>query len=144
MTCFPDVNVWIALTIAEHKHHEAARGWYDTAPWDSLVFSRVTQMAFLRLLTNEHVMGKRVATASGAWEIMDSLLQYPEIRFVPEMDGIDTVWREFSKSRESSPNLWTDAWLAAFALTTGFRLVTFDRGFFRFAGVPLEILSTTP
>ena len=144
MTCFPDVNVWIALTVAEHTHHEAATKWYNTAEWDSLVFSRVTQMGLLRLLTNEHVMGKRVVTASGAWKIMDKLLQYPDIRFASETAGIDTVWREFSESQQSSTNLWTDAWLAAFALTTGFTLVTFDRRFSRYGGIPVKILRAIP
>src|ERR1700743_3195439 len=144
MTCFPDVNVWIALTVAEHTHHEAATEWYNTADWDSLVFSRVTQMGLLRLLTNEHVMGKRAASSGGAWKIMDGVPRNPGIRFAAEPSAIESVWREFSESQQSSPNLWTDAWLAAFALTTGFTLVTFDRGFARYEGIPLEILSTTP
>jgi hypothetical protein len=143
MICFPDVNVWIALTVAEHTHHKAATNWYNSAEWDALVFSRLTQMGFLRLLTNEHVMGKRAASSPGAWKIMDNLLRNPDIRFAAEPAGIESVWREFSESPQSSPNLWTDAWLAAFALTTGFRLVTFDRGFSRYEGIPLEILSAT-
>ncbi len=72
---------------------------------------------------------------------MDSLLRNPDIRFAAEPSGIETVWREFSESPQPSPNLWTDAWLAVFALTTGFTLVTFERGFSRYEGIPLEILS---
>jgi len=40
MICFPDVNDW----------HEAFE-------WETLIFYRVTQMGFLRLLTNRNVMG---------------------------------------------------------------------------------------
>jgi predicted nucleic acid-binding protein len=41
-----------------------------------------------------------------------------------------------------SPRLWTDAYLAAFALAGGHRLVTFDQGFLRFPG--LEVLRLFP
>ena len=112
----------------------------NSGEWDSIVFSRVTQMGFLRLLTTEHVMGKRAVSSLGAWKIMDSLLRNPAIRFAAEPSGIESVWREFSESPQSRPNIWTDAWLAAFALTTGFTLVTFDRGFARYGSIPLEIL----
>ena len=41
-----------------------------------------------------------------------------------------------------SPRLWTDAYLAAFALAGGHRLVTFDQDFLRFPG--LEVLRLSP
>jgi hypothetical protein len=144
MICFPDVNVWIALSVAEHVHHKAATDWYASGDWDALVFSRVTQMGFLRLLTNEHVMGKQVASAEAAWKIMDRLLRNPDIHFEPEPIGVENVWREFTELPQSGPNLWTDAWLAAFALTTGLTLVTFDRGFSRYGQIRHQILSATP
>ena len=56
MICFPDINVWIALIVAEHIHHPGATDWYSRTEGNTLVFSRITQMGFLRLLTNEHVV----------------------------------------------------------------------------------------
>jgi predicted nucleic acid-binding protein len=29
MICFPDVNVWVALAVAEHTHHAVAQEWLD-------------------------------------------------------------------------------------------------------------------
>jgi len=43
-------------------------------------------------------------------------------------------------SREPSPNLWTDAWLAALALSLDYEFTTFDRGFKSFRGLKLRLL----
>ncbi len=144
MTCFPDINVWIALVVAEHVHHEAAAAWYGSEEWNMLVFSRITQMGVLRLLTNGHAMGKNVVSAAGAWTIMDRLRHNPDIRFAAEPPGIESIWRDLTASPQSSSNLWTDAWLAAFAIGTGYTLVTFDRGLARYTNAPLRILSRKP
>jgi uncharacterized protein len=42
--------------------------------------------------------------------------------------------------REPSPNLWTDAWLAALAMSLDYEFVTFDRGFKSFRGLKLRLL----
>jgi toxin-antitoxin system PIN domain toxin len=139
MTCFPDINVWIALIVAEHIHHEAAADWYRGAEWTTLIFSRITQMGFLRLLTNGHVMGKQAASARGAWTIMDQLFTNPGIRFAPDPQGIEKVWRSLTTAQSGS-SLWTGAWLAAFAISTGYTLVTLDPGLSKYSGLTLKIL----
>jgi toxin-antitoxin system PIN domain toxin len=144
MTCFPDVNVWIALIVAEHIHHRAAIDWYEGAGWDVLVFSRVTQMGFLRLLTNPHIMGKRVVNAKGAWEIMDQLCGNSGIILASEPAGIETMWRELTTTGRTGSSFWTDAYLAAFAQAAGYTLVTFDRGFEGYKNIPLRILNGKP
>jgi predicted nucleic acid-binding protein len=45
--------------------------------------------------------------------------------------------------RAATPNLWTDAWLAALALTHGCEMVTFDKGFRSFKGVAVSVLDAT-
>jgi predicted nucleic acid-binding protein len=42
--------------------------------------------------------------------------------------------------RQPTPNLWTDAWLAALARSLDHELVTFDRGFKWFDGLKLSVL----
>jgi uncharacterized protein len=141
MICLPDVNVWIAMIVAEHVHHKAAIDWNEAVEWDTLIFSRVTQMGFLRLLTNRHVMGHRVRNVDDAWAVFDQLRRNRQISFVSEPPGIENLWRELTPSSQSGSNFWTDAYLAAFAKATGYTLVTFDRGFASFRGIPLRILS---
>jgi hypothetical protein len=142
MICLPDVNVWVALIVAEHVDHRAAADWYGGPDWDTLVFSRVTQMGFLRLLTNQHVMGRRVVDAEGAWNLLDRIQQNRNILFAREPAGIEALWRSFKTNRTTGHNFWTDAYLAAFAESAGFTLVTFDRGFARYKNTPLKILSS--
>jgi predicted nucleic acid-binding protein len=42
--------------------------------------------------------------------------------------------------REPTPSLWTDAWLAALALSLDYEMTTFDRGFKSFRGLKLRLL----
>ena len=59
MTYLPDVNVWIALAADKHIHHSVARSWFTKVQDEKLAFCRITQLAFLRLLTNKHRNARR-------------------------------------------------------------------------------------
>jgi len=126
---FPDTNVWLALVWGRHSHAEPALTWFEAARDEQFLFCRFTQLALLRLLTNESVMGRDVRTMSSAWEIYDQCVADERIAFLAEPEGLDPKLRIFSKSRRSSPKLWADAYLAAFASSAGLKLVTFDRTF---------------
>src|SRR5580658_3687839 len=101
MICFPDVNVWIALIVAGHVHHTVANDWFEASEWDTLIFSRVTQMGFLRLLTNPKIMGNRVMNADAAWAVFDRIRRNRQIRFASEPPGIEKLWREFTPPSQS-------------------------------------------
>jgi hypothetical protein len=50
---FPDLNVWLALSVAGHRHNLEAWSWLNLLPREArLIFSRYTQVGLLRLLTN--------------------------------------------------------------------------------------------
>ncbi|MGD9892846.1 MAG: PIN domain-containing protein [Dehalococcoidia bacterium] len=52
-----DRNVWLALALLDHTHHDAARRWLETATKPGAVlFCRATQQTFLRLLTTAAVL----------------------------------------------------------------------------------------
>jgi hypothetical protein len=70
---FPDLNVWLALSVAGHMHNPAAWGWPSRQPANrKLIFSRHTQLGWLGLLTNSRVMGDLTLTLAltlgKAWE----------------------------------------------------------------------------
>jgi toxin-antitoxin system PIN domain toxin len=140
MTFLPDVNVWIALAVVEHKHYEPAAKWFDSVGDNDIAFCRVTQMGFLRLLTNTHVMKGDQFTPSGAWQLFDRLYDQAKAIFEPEPEQLEAEWRGFTRTSKPESNLWTDAYLAAFAEATGNTLVTFDRGVSRFKNVRVKIL----
>lgn len=126
---FLDTNVWLALVWGRHSHAEAARDWFDGCEDEQFFFCRFTQLALLRLLTTKTVMNRDVKSMSAAWEIYDQCCADDRIGLLAEPHGIDSGFRAFAKSREASPKLWADAYLAAFASTAGLRLITFDKAF---------------
>jgi toxin-antitoxin system PIN domain toxin len=127
MTCLPDVNVWIALYSPGHIHHKAALNWFESLTESDLLFCRVTQMGFLRLLTNSHVMGSNALSPSAAWIALDEFLESPGIFLAKEPPGLEDSWRAGMHQTKLGPNRWTDAYLGAFATQAGATLVTFDK-----------------
>jgi uncharacterized protein len=135
-----DANVWLALTAEAHSHHQTAKSYWEQDAAPTTAFCRVTQMAFLRLLTNKTVMGEHVLSPMSAWKKSTEFLALPEVQILSEPHGLEEAWREFCDLGRMSPNLWTDAYLAAFAKCAALRLVSFDRGFLKFNGLDCLVL----
>jgi len=127
MTYLPDVNVWIALASEKHVHHTAAKQWFAGLTEEKLVFCRVTQLGFLRLLTNHHVMKDEVIDPEGAWQVYRTFRADRRIGFANEPIALGEFWQDFTVGTMVSPNLWTDAYLCALAKAIGSTLVTFDK-----------------
>ena len=142
MTYLPDVNVWIALVVGSHQHTAAATRWLEKTLDDgeAVAFCRVTQHGFLRLLTNKTLMRDDVLTAGQAWELYETWSRPLEARLVSEPPGLERAWRSATTRAKGGKNVWTDAYLAAFALTAGYTVVTFDRGFEQYE-VELRLLT---
>jgi toxin-antitoxin system PIN domain toxin len=126
MTYLPDINVWIALAAEQHAHHRVARRWFSGVQGERLAFCRLTQLGFLRLLTNKHVMQEEVKRPDEAWQAYHVLRSDRRIGYSPEPNDLPETWQAFTQGPLSSPNLWTDAYLCAFAHAAGLTLVTFD------------------
>ena len=137
--CLPDVNVWIAAASDRHEHHAAARRWFDSAS-APVCFCRLTQMAFLRLLTNPKVMGEDILSPAAAIAVYRQLFSDERVRFEAEPANIENAWVSLMTIAGASGSTWTDAYLAAFAMEAGFRLISFDRGMRRWPVPELEIL----
>jgi predicted nucleic acid-binding protein len=77
--------------------------------------------------------------ALDAWNVLaeDPRCQAQLVEELPD----ENIFRACVADRASSPNLWTDAWLAALALTLDEEFVTFDRGFQNFDGLRLSLLT---
>ena len=122
----PDVNVWLAASWSRHTSHGVAREWMEDEQED-LAFCRVSQMAFLRLLTNPAIIREDALTRRRAWEVFDALIADPRIRMLAEPQGLEPLWVAFSKRDDRNHLLWTDDYLAAFAQASDAELVTFDK-----------------
>ena len=124
-----DVNVWLALTSSRHIHNAEAVRWWDSLGDGRVFFCRLTQLGLLRTLTTRQVMGNEVVGQSTAWAVYHRWRQDDRVGFCPEPDTpeLEKLFHRFSKGTYSSPKLWTDAYLVAFASVAGLTLVTFDR-----------------
>lgn len=124
----PDVNVWLALSYGRHAHHDVVQRWYDALNDQArMVFCRQTQMGLIRLLTTPAVLQQDALSQRDCWQIFDEWASTGQVEFAEEPPGIDSHLRRRTMGESSSPKVWMDAYLAAFAEAGGMQLVTFDR-----------------
>ena len=135
-----DANVWLALAVEAHSHHARAKDYWQEEAAPVVGFCRVTHLAFLRHLTNKTIMGRQRLTPGAAWAKAAEFLALPEVTILSEPPGLENELGRFCQTEPTSPNWWTDAYLAAFAKGAGLRLTTFDQGLSKFPGVDLLIL----
>lgn len=140
-----DSNVWLALALSAHIHHRRARDWLAGVDEpDSVLFCRATQWTLLRLLTNSAVLapyGNQPLTNREAWAVYEAFVADDRIRLrSDEPASVESHWRKFAARPTGSPKLWMDAYLAAFALAGGTKLVTTDVAFRQFEGLDVEVL----
>jgi hypothetical protein len=64
-------------------------------------------------------------------------MRLDRVTYWEEPPGLDPIWRQLTSRNTYSTNLWTDAYLAAFAIASGVGLVSFDKGFQQFADLNL-------
>lgn len=140
-----DANIWLALALSRHVHHGKARRWLQSvAEPHSVFFCRATQQTLLRLLTNSSVLapyGNPPLTNAHAWKAYEAFAADDRIALrIDEPPQLESRWEQLAARDTASPKLWMDAYLAAFAITGGLRLVTTDIAFRQFAGLDHLVL----
>jgi len=134
---FPDLNVWLALSVYGHRHTAEAWNWLNLLPREArLIFSRYTQVGLLRLLTNQSVMGEQTLTLRKAWAVYDQWLDDPRVEFYPEPRGLDAGFRAATAPfAGKAASKWVgDCYLLAFARHSHAALATFDKALHDLAG----------
>ena len=140
-----DANIFIAAAVEDHPHHSIAKSWLDgLGGEDTAEFCRITQAAFLRLISNAAVLKDNAVSNREAVAIYQKFLADGRVRFQSEPEGMETLWFKNAALETKSPLIWTDAYLASFAHLLGMRFVTFDRGFTRYEGLDLLLLRGAP
>jgi len=136
-----DVNVLFPLLLSRHSHRERAVEWFGSTNADEAGLCRVTRLGALRLLCTHQVMGPDVLLPKAALKALEAFEADERITLPPEPQGIDAVLQKLVAKCATTPNLWTDAYLAAFAQSTELQLVTFDWGFSKFSGLNFHLLA---
>jgi toxin-antitoxin system PIN domain toxin len=125
-----DVNVWLALALQSHPHHrKALQEW---SGFDRPSFCRITQLGFMRLLSNLQVMGQDVLDPGTAWRKYEQLSGSGTIQFLDEPAGLASQLKAYATGAKAARDFWTDVYLAAFAKAARMRLVSFDARYTRF------------
>ena len=126
---FPDINVWLALSVIGHTHNSDSSNWLSgLAPSSRLLFTRYTQMGLLRLLSNQSVMGQRALSVDAAWVAYDRLLLDPRLEYRHEPRDLESEFRGITgRFAGAATKSVGDCYLLAFAKSSGSTLVTFDR-----------------
>ena len=139
-----DVSVWVALTYDRHLDHGLVRRWFDASEDGWLLFCRISQLGLLRLLTNSALMGSDVLSQQEAWRTYDRTRSHPRVGFQAEPEGFEAQFRKLTQSSHPRTKHWSDAYLAALALTSNLQVVTLDRTFPRVHGLDVLCLTATP
>ena len=130
---FPDLNVWLALSVRVHRHNAGAWHWLNSLPPGArLIFSRYTHIGLLRLLTNQAAMGEQTLTLRKAWGVYDRWLNDPRVEFYPEPRGLEAGFREATAPFVGkAASKWVgDCYLLAYAKHSDAALVTFDKALY--------------
>lgn len=68
-------------------------------------------------------------TQAEAWAAYDRWTEDHRIAFIDEPSNLESTFRNMSRRSTPTPKAWSDAYLAAFAIVSDMRFVTFDRWF---------------
>ena len=141
MRCIADANVLLPILTEGHAHRQPAADWWQGCEDGHVGLCLPVRMAILRLLTNVRVMGSGTLRPAQAWDAVQKLIDDPRVSLVEQIPpGHGKLWHDNVVRREPTPDLWTDAWLAALAQGSHREMVTFDRGFRSFSKLALRLL----
>ena len=141
-----DTNVWLAAIFTTHPLHQVARDAVQQAtPVEPAVFCRATQLSFLRLASTSTLLkayGAEGLTHRDALVALHALQALRQVNVREEPRGTLALWQAMSALDSASPKVWMDAYLAAFAISGGLRLLTLDQDFRNFVprGLDLALL----
>lgn len=143
-----DTNVWIAAIFTAHPFHEPARQVLQQAtPADPAVFCRSTQQSFLRLASTPTLLkayGAEGLSNRDALLAMGALLALPQVCEREEPPGVLVLWHRLASRDTASPKVWMDAYLGAFAIAAGLRIVSLDQDFKNFVTHGLDLVLIKP
>lgn len=145
--CLVDTNVWLAALFPNHPFHSIAqRALQQATRAQPALWCRATQQSFLRLASTpalHQVYDTKGMTNRDALVAMDALQALPQVALLDEPSGTLALWRTLAGLDSASPKVWMDAYLAAFAIAGGLRMVTLDRDFKNFVPQGLDLALLT-
>lgn len=138
-----DTNVWVALTFTSHPRHSAAAALFAEASSRApACFCRATEQSFLRLSSTPAILaayGASGLTNADALRVFLAFTALPQVRTLSEPAKLTALWHKLAGIPTTSPKVWMDAYLAAFAISSDLTFVTLDQGFRAYEGASLRL-----
>lgn len=138
-----DPCVWLALSFEAHPcHRQTRQGLLNATPEHPWLWCRATQQSFLRLASTPTLLNVHAApsaTIRDACNALQALSGLPQVAVVEEPPNLMACWMKLACLDQAAPKRWMDAYLAALAITGGWRLLTLDRDFLGFVNDGLEL-----
>lgn len=126
-----DANLLIALTHAAHVHHAVAHTWFAQRPTRAWATCALTQLAFVRLTSNPHVVGERISPEQ-AMQALATMTGQPQHTYWDESPE-PLAMRTLNSAALVGHRQVTDAYLLGLTAHKGQCLATLDRGLVSFA-----------
>ncbi len=79
-----------------HQFHDVATAWFAGRGVGTCAFCRLTQQGFLRLATNQRVLGPTAATFAEAWRFYDAFFDEEGVFYAGEPARIEAEWRRLT------------------------------------------------
>lgn len=126
-----DANLLIALMHTNHVHHAVAQYWFEQVPQRRFATCALTQLAFVRLSSNQKVSDADISPAQ-AMEVLAAWTSHPGHVFWPD------ILAPVDMPVLNSPAVVgyrqvTDAYLLGLASAYKQKLATLDRALLSFA-----------
>lgn len=142
MDDFLDINVWIALSNADHPHNARAKKYFESEAATRICFCRVSAMGLVRIASQPNVVGHSPLTPQDSWALYERWRDRQDVVMVADPTNLDAILSRWVVSGIVTAKHWTDAYLAAVAVGHSLRLVTFDRDYDRFPGLNVLLLKS--
>ena len=138
----PDNNILINAIRSEAEYHRVAKDWLEDAlnHGHPLRLFPMVEVGFFRLVTHPKIFAAPTPLAE-ARSFLETLCSAACVEIAPWTPACRERWSSLCGDMGLRGNDCNDAMLAAVAIERGLRLVTFDKGFKRFPGLRLYLLT---
>lgn len=133
----PDVNLWVAMTTPHHEFHEAAKAYWEQESVEPIVFCRTTALGLVRVCAGKNATGGKPLTFLDSWGRYLHWRADVDVQLWNDPPNVEHALQNLIEAGVVTSKSSTDAYLAAFAISAGLRLVSFDKDFERFPGLDL-------